>query len=374
MTGRAPILLTKEADVSTDATSAVDSLPVHLRDLDPAWIQHCLRGAGLDGVEVTDVRAEPMAIAGAMADMARLRLGYARVVDGAPPTLIAKIRAADEQRQALDLAMGLFAREAHFYAGFASSIPARSPRCYGVGDGSTTPLLLEDLADLRIGDQVAGLRVSDAEHALAALAALHAQYWEDLPADREWLASPTDPAFAGAIVQMVTSGAAELGARYRERVPDGVAAIERLAPHWGEVLTRCAEGPQTLIHNDCRVDNIFFDGASPVFVDWQVPAVSRGVQDVGNLLAGSMDITDLREHWERLVRHYHAHLVDHGVRGYGVDECLEHYRQTILYPVGQGMALLGVLDRGDDRGLAEAAVLRPLLHCTDLDSFSTVRP
>ncbi|OHU98349.1 oxidoreductase family protein [Mycobacterium talmoniae] len=118
---------------------------------------------------------------------------------------------------------------------------------------------------------------------------------------------------------------------------------------------------------------MFFDADGiPVFVDWQMIGVSRGTQDVGNLLAGSMDIDDLRQHWERLLRRYHDRLGEHGVRDYPWQECVSHYRQTILYPLGQGIALIGALAQADDRGLADVALLRALTHCHDLNSFDTV--
>jgi hypothetical protein len=315
-----------------------------------------------------------MSIAGAVADMARVRFTYDPEGPEGPATAIAKIRAADEQRLGMDQVMGLYAREAHFYGRFADRAVLKSPRCYGIGDGTATPLLLEDLAGLREGDQVAGLAVADAERLMDALADQHAAFWESPVRDEDWLASPTGGVFADMVVQLVASGVDALAERYGDRAPAAaVEAVQRLAPRWGEVLEACARGPRTVIHNDCRLDNVFFDhDGSPVFVDWQTVGCSRGTQDVGNLLAGSMNLPDLREHWERLVRRYHDRLVERGVGGYSWDDCVTHYRQTILYPIGQGVALIGALDRGDGRGLADAALLRSLLHCHELDSFATM--
>ena len=97
-----------------------------------------------------------------------------------------------------------------------------------------------------------------------------------------------------------------------------------------------------------------------------------GTQDVGNLLAGSMDVEDLRASWEPLLRRYHDRLCGQGVRDYTWGECVRHYRQNILYPLGAGIALLGHLDIGDDRGLGDAIVLRALTHTADLDSLAAV--
>lgn len=356
-------------------SDAVDSaVAPSLRALEPRWCERELRSRGFPGVSVTEVRSESMAVTGAVGDIARVRLWYAAGSPAGPASAIAKIRAADEQRSAIDAAMHLYERESRFYTGFSDRVRLRSPRCLGVGDGSTTPLLLEDLAYLRAGDQVAGLAVADAERVIDALADQHAAFWNSPVCQEPWLVSPTEPALAGAIAHMVGSGVPVLRERYADRAPSGaINAVERLAPRWLDVLHACAEGARTVIHNDCRLDNLFFEAdGTPIFVDWQMIGVSRGTQDVGNLLAGSMGLDDLRQHWERLLRRYHDRLGEHGVRDYTWQECVSHYRQTILYPLGQGIALIGALAQADGRGLADAALLRALTHCHDLHSFDTV--
>jgi aminoglycoside phosphotransferase (APT) family kinase protein len=274
----------------------------------------------------------------------------------------------------MDSAMGLFHREGCFYAELADTVPVAKPVSYGVGDGDTTPLLLEDLAALRMGDQMDGLTLEDARTLMDALADLHAAFWEKPDIQADWLASPAEGVFAGMICQLVASGAPALAERYSERAPAEVlAAVAEAAPDWQRVLTRIAEGPQTLAHNDCRLDNLFFDDAgTPVFIDWQLAARTRGTQDVGYLLAGSMDSGQLSANWEDLVRRYHDRLMANGVAGYSLDECIHHYRQTVLYPLGAGMALLGAMDIGDGRGLGDAIVLRCLNHIAELDSFEAV--
>lgn len=315
-----------------------------------------------------------MAFRGAVADMARVRLEYDSSGDPGPSSVVAKIRGTTEVQAGMDAAMGLYEREARFYRDLAGEVPVVTPRCHHIGDGTATPLLLEDLTELRIGDQMKGLAPADAERLIDALADLHACYWGSPVVEQGWLLSPGGGAFAGMVAQLVSSGVDALRARFGDRAPGRVLdGIAQAAPRWHEILGRCAEGPATLVHNDCRLDNIFFRATGdPVFVDWQVVARTRGTQDVANLLAGSMDVEDLRASWERLLRRYHDRLRERGVRDYGWGECVDHYRQNILYPLGAGIALLGHLDIGDDRGLGDAIVVRALTHVTDLDSLATV--
>lgn len=339
-----------------------------LARLDAAWLSEAL------DTPVAGLAVEPVAFTGATTDMARLRVTYADGGAG-PRTLIAKIRGTGDVQRQMDQAMGLFEREARFYETFADQVPVNAPQCFHVGDGDATPLVLEDLAGARMGDQMVGMPPADAEAALDALADLHSAFWASPQLGEPWLAAPGAGTMAAMITQLVSSGAPALAERYAGRgLDDVLVKVAEHAPQWGErVLARCAEGPQTLVHNDVRLDNLFFgaDGR-PIFIDWQVLARTRGTQDVGNLLAGSMDSDDLAVHWEPLLRRYHDRLVAGGVRGYSFDECAEHYRVNVIYPLGAGMALIGMMDIGDGRGLGDAICIRCLSHVRDLDSFGAL--
>jgi aminoglycoside phosphotransferase (APT) family kinase protein len=239
-------------------------------------------------------------------------------------------------------------------------------------------MLLEDLRGLRMGDQVVGLDRGDAERLVDVLADMHAAFWEVEPpgGDASRLVSWTDPVLGAMVTQLVTSGVATLRERYQGRVAAGVLdAIEEVAPDWGKVLARCAEGPQTFVHNDFRLDNVFFDqDGEPVVIDWQLAGRCRGTQDLAYLLSGSMATEALHDCWDSLVRRYHARLSAAGVRGYDLEQCRFHYRQSLLYTVAPGIAMLGQMQLagGDARGLADTLVLRTLTHAADLDAFATL--
>jgi hypothetical protein len=342
--------------------------------LDRAWLGDVLADGGHTTAAVTELHVEPVAFAGATTDMARLRVAYGDTGEPGPTTMIAKLRGVTPLQSQMDQAMGLFGREGRFYTELANQVPVRTPVCYHVGDGDRTPLLLEDLGRCRMGDQMDGMTVPDAQAVLEELADLHAAFWESDRLTEPWLASPGEGVFAGMIVQLVASGAPMLVARYGDEAPSAVlSAILDKAPNWGDVLAKCAEGPPTLVHNDARLDNLFFaqDG-TPVLIDWQLLARSRGTQDVGYLLAGSMDTEQLAGNWERLLRRYHDRLQAHGVTGYSFDECVEHYRQSVTYTLGAGMALIGDMDIGDNRGLGDCILVRCLRHIDELDSFATL--
>lgn len=346
-----------------------------IRRIDPSWYSEVLRRSGDSEAAVTGVEAEAMAFAGAAADIARVRLTYDESGAPGPASVVAKMRGADEVRAAMDAAMGLHDRETRVYSELADRLPVATPRCYHAGDGTETPLLIEDLGAERMGDMMGGLSLEDAERIVEALADLHASHWEAVPeGTAEWLVNPGEGSYPATLAQLVAGGAPVLSERLAGQVGDGVlAAVAEHASRWDEVLRRCAEGPPTLGHNDCRLDNIFFraDG-EPVFVDWQIAARIRGTADVANLLGGSMDAELSGESWAPLLRRYHDRLCERGVSGYSWLECVDHYRVSALHSLVTGIALIGSLDSTDERGVGELTALRALRHVEDLDSFEAL--
>ena len=339
----------------------------------PQWLSDVL------GAAVTGVETEPLSVASAAGELARLSLTYDSAEAAGPATMIAKAPGSTDIQRMMDAAMGLFARERFVYGEVAGALPVRLPRCYHPGEpDKEEPMLLEDLRGLRMGDQVAGLEPLDAERLVDRLADLHAAFWETDPpgGDASRLVSFADPLFGAMLTQLVTSGVGALRERYEGRVSPGVLdAIEEAAPEWASVLQRCAEGPQTFVHNDFRLDNIFFEpDGEPVVLDWQLAGRCRGTQDLAYLLSGSMATDALRECWERLVERYHARLLAAGVVGYDLEECRFHYRQSLLYTVAPGIAMLGQMQigGGDARGLADTLILRTLTHAAELDAFATL--
>jgi hypothetical protein len=340
-----------------------------LSALDPAWLDSVLGAGG----SVTGITAEPLAITGATTDLARIRLHYAGDPTG-PESVIVKLRGTSEVQQQMDGALALYAREAQFYSELASSVPVRSPKCFHVGDGTSTPLVLEDLAGLRMGDQVAGLSVAEAEILMGTLAALHASHWESPALAAPWLLRHDEGAYPGLVGMLVGSGAPALEKQFGERTPEPVLrGVLALCARWTDLIVANAAGPQTLVHNDCRLDNIFFDtDGTPTVIDWQIVSRTRGAQDVANLLAGSVRADDLSAHWQRLLQLYHSTLRLHGVDGYSFDELLDHYRANVFYPLGAGLALLGAMAIDDARSLGDEIVARCLRHIEEIDALTAV--
>jgi len=348
--------------------------PVPRLTVDPNWLTAQLGAGGhLDpGDAVATIALEALTFVGATSDMARARITYRATASRGPSSLIVKIRGRDEVRRQIDATLQLFARETHVYRDVAAQLPIRTPRAFAFGDGDATPLMLEDLGHMRTGDQTQELAVEDAERCVDALADLHAAFWDTASLSDPRLMRPHSPPYTAMTAQLMASGVARARAQFAGDFP--AAVLEALPEHpddWSALLSQLEDGPLTLIQNDCRADNLFFTSeGAPVFVDWQLAAAARGSQDLANLLAGSLAPKDLSVRSHELLMRYHARLRAGGVTTYSFDELLHHYRQSVLWPLGQGLALLGALSDGDSRGVGQRIVRRALGHAVELDTFA----
>ncbi len=342
--------------------------------VDPGWLTEQLiaRGCLEADNEVREVTMEQMAFIGSTSDMARARLAYRTSAPAAPNSVIVKTRGRDDARVQLDALLGLFDREAYFYNELAPRLPLRTPRAFGIGDGHATQLVLEDLGGLRTGDQSKDLALADAERCVDALADLHSASWDSADLDDPRLMRPQSPDLAQVNAGLMASGVQVARSILADEFPR--SALDRIPEdpdEWSAMLVQLGKGPLTLIQNDCRADNLFFasDG-EPVFVDWQIASAARASQDLANLLAGSLSGNDLTHGVPGLLSRYHTRLIANGVNGYTFDDLYGHYRQSVVWPLGQGLFLLGMSEATDGRGVGRRIVRRALGHAIELNSFA----
>ncbi len=168
------------------------------------------------------------------------------------------------------------------------------PECYygrcGRASGRML-LLLADHSNDRQHDERAGCPLEDARQAVTALAELHREHW-GMKA-RAW---PTGiPPAAVDFFTMFATG--------KER-----AAARRLC----RATWRQCNRPQTLLHGDARVGNIFFARSALLF-DWQATRLGLAAFDVAYFLTLSLTTQDLLRHEAELVDLYHATLTADGV-------------------------------------------------------------
>ncbi len=319
------------------------------------------------------MQAEPVGT-GQVSDSYRLRLTYDGPA-GLPPTLIAKVPAADPASRSAARTFRTYEIEARFYDQLAPGLPVALARCYYAAydaDPDEYIVLLEDLSPAAPGDQLAGLQPQDAAAAVAELAALHAAGWDSTElAALPWLnrSSPEATALLAAAIADLYPGFRE---RYAEQLEQGtLALIEDFLPHAGSYLAATDE-PRTIVHGDFRADNLLFGRVRPVVLDWQTASFGAATGDLSYFLASSLPVAARRQYEEALVRRYHAGLQSRGVE-LSWHDCWTGYRRHAFS--GIVMDIIAAMfvqqtDRGDKMFATMAR--RHARHALDLDALGTL--
>ncbi len=347
-------------------------------DLSPEWLTVHLADAGLlGGSQVAHFNVEPVGT-GQMGDSFRIHLETDPPGDTAPPSIVGKFTAADEQSRATGVSMRTAEVEVRFYQQVAPTLAARIPACHFADVDPTTArfvLLLEDLAPCRVGDQMAGCTVDEAALALEELAKVHAPRWADPALERlEWL-NRRDALVLDTLSAVFPALYAGFVDRYGERISDRVRRVgDGFFPRIGDYLHHRA-GPATVQHADFRVDNLLFDppGSPVAIVDWQTVTWGPGSADVAYFLGASLAVDVRRANERALVRHYLEAATAWGVVGYGFDDLWLDYRRHaysgLVMAVGAAMSVART-DRGDEMFLTMAE--RHAAHVEDVDAGSVL--
>jgi hypothetical protein len=325
----------------------------------------------LGGTVVTAVAATPVGT-GQVSDSYRLSLSYDGPAD-MPPTIIAKVPAADAASRTAARAFRTYEIEASFYSQLAPGLPVALARCYYAAydpGPDEYVVLLEDLAPALPGDQLAGLHPDDAAAAIRELAALHAAGWDSSElAALPWLnrSGPDGAALLAAALN-------DLYPRFRERYasrlePGTLSLIEDFLPKVSSYLAASDE-PRTIVHGDFRADNLLFGATRPVVLDWQTAGFGSGTADLSYFLASSLPVAARRQYEETLVRRYHAVLTSRGAV-LSWHDCWTGYRRHAFSGIVMDI-IAAMMVQQTERGDAMFAAMarRHARHALDLDALA----
>lgn len=343
-------------------------IPTDFDQATPAWFTEVM---GVDDT-VTEVSWERIAEGvGLLGRLARVRLAWAG--GAGPDSVIVKLPTEIPEMVEQALMFGFYDREVQFYSRAGAITAVRTPRCFHVeAAADTVPfvIVMEDLADARVVDQLAGCSLDDALKVARAAARLHAPLWGK-PELHElaWLPAVDGPLYSAA--QPVLQAAAPVFAqRWGPVIGDeAVDLAMRVADNLNAFQARAAEGPLTMCHYDLRLDNLLFDDANDdvALIDFQLMGTHRGPFDLAYFLGWSMTPEQRRRHTEAVLDEYTDQL---GRQGVAVDRVWvgDVYRESMLGVVAMGV-LSGVdavteHERGD--ALIEALVLRSSIAAADV--------
>ncbi len=325
----------------------------------------------LGGAAVSAVDAVPVGT-GQVSDSYRLSLTY----DGPaalPPTIIAKVPAADAASRNAARAFRTYEIEASFYSQLAPGLPVSLPECYYSAydaEPDEYVVLLEDLAPALPGDQLAGLHPDDAAAAIRELAALHAAGWNSSElAALPWL-NRSGPDAAALLAAVITDLYPAFRERYADRLEPGtLALIEDFLPRAPGYLAARDE-PRTIVHGDFRADNLLFGRERPVVLDWQTAGFGAGTADLAYFLASSLTVAARRQYEEALVRRYHSAATSRGAE-MSWHDCWTGYRRHAFSGIVMDI-IAAVMVQQTDRGDAMFAAMarRHARHAIDLDALA----
>ena len=363
-------------------------IPERLDDLTPEWLTAVLRESGelAPSARVTAATRETLGEGeGFLGDLARLTLDYEG--EAGPATMIAKLPKL--ANRAMGELLGAYERESCFYDELAADLPLSTPRMYyGAFDrdpaserqevalklADRTPrflnarmmrlglwvsgrkkrryiLLLEDIGDAEGGDQLRGVPPERCAAVLAAIARMHAAFWNSAGlGDRFWLV----PFDIDARVRhgLFANSAPVFRERFAAIVDEAFGrALSWAVAHGVEAVRRLQRGaPATLAHCDLRLDNVAFRDGEPIVFDWQLVRRGPAAYDVAYFLSGACpDLTRADE--GELLRGYLAALEAAGVQGYAFEAFERDYHLGLLTAM-QTLTTQDVVDMGDGRGAA----------------------
>ena len=429
-------------------------IPASLAEVDAGFLTRALREAGVLGdADSAGVRTFDTRIigegAGFMGEVARISLQYTAadpvVVLNAPASVILKIPTASRNRGIGQL-LGVYEREIRCYACLQTRLGVRTPRVYFAGLSvadkpervlklarlvnrlplwgvklayllinflmqvqataganwlvSKLPsggrvrrkyvLLLEDLGDLRQGDQVAGCSRQDVLTVLDGMARLHANFW-DSPVldDYPWVIPMRDGAMAAQVVYL--KALPHFLAAYEDSLTaHHLTLLHWLRAHGVELIEAISVPPLTLLHGDFRLDNLCFAGKTEdhdeeiVLFDWQTLLRGSPGMELANFLGASIELgsqlrktpTDTQSSMLALVDYYGRKLREYGVE-IAPDRLHWAYQAGMLLHLHRIVPaqFQQVLDLSGERGqqLMTIWVRRVLSHLDGIDADQLMR-
>ncbi len=355
-------------------------LPRDAAALTPEWLSAVLRDGGMLGPDarVAGCHAVPLGAGGGLIGVvAKATLTYEGDAGTAPRMLIAKFPSPVAANRAVADTYDMYGREVRFYKHLSATTRLPHPRCYFAAqalDCSDFVLLLEDLGDRRIGDQVAGSGLDDAEIVIDAMAEFHADSFgrTDEP-QYEWVTSHANEAQIAGMEAGFAMGWPRFQNELADCIPSRVRTWgERVGPRTRDILTRLCRGPQVIAHADFRLENMFFatkpEHPPLAIVDWQSITRSSPGQDLAYYLTQSVRLDVRRAHERALLGRYLDGLRAHGVRDYSASQLWHDYRLAALYLLDYAVTIAGTLDLANERGAAIARALSER-SCVALDDL-----
>ena len=360
----------------SSVSAGTDGIPRSIEAINLAWINHTL-SERFPGASVTSM--ETLGGDSGTTERCRIGLDYAPGARpaGAPDSIFVKFRPPGLTERLFGNILALGPNEVGFYRDIAGDLPVRAPECYCARDGGGEfVLLLEDLASKgaefrTIADPIS---LDEAKAVVAALARLHASFWEPprLAIRFPWLRSPDRNPNAAIERFLCASAHRPTLARFSHLLPESLRRGAHQIHKKRKALERYwVDGPLTLIHGDPHLGNLYFVDGEPGFFDWQVLQRHQGIRDLAYFVVLSLETEVRRAHERDLVHLYQDTLRDCGVSDEDIDpeQAWEHYRSFSLYAY-LGTSVTTSMSDLQPKHIAELGLKRAATAVDDLDALA----
>jgi aminoglycoside/choline kinase family phosphotransferase len=355
--------------------------------LDTAWFTNMLRTNGqlTSDQSVAGITSVRIGEGAGMASLLwRFTLAYeesngattnALNAPDAPSSVIVKLATDDAHRLFIMQSAKFYAREVLFYQQLAADAPVRVPGCLHAeieAETSLFLLVLEDVGELRHVDQLSGCGFDDAIGAIRTLAKLHAHYWEKDLGDLATTFLPMNDGFNQFVVPMLHQQSWPAARNARPDLwPENVSTfLDDFVDKVPQILDGLM-GPNTLIHNDFRVDNLLWDGDDIVVLDFQMASIASGMLDFAYFVGQSIPKEIRQERFDELLDAYLSELAANGVL-LDREVAIDKYRRALVFGFMWPLGLMGSYDTLEPRGreLAQTMLDRHLAAVSDVDALA----
>ena len=295
-----------------------------------------------------------------------------------PDHLFLKFTPHNYLQHVMMLVFELGTREVFLYRTLGDELPVRSPRCFAARVDSLrgrNMMVLEDLSQTaRFRDIRDPATANEAEAVVDAMATQHAAFWctDRFAGDLELLTTRFSPAalVLGDAVRRRFLG--NMKGQAADLVPERIKRQGRIFfERSADIDAFWASQPQTVLHGDPHLGNLFFEGDTPGFIDWQVAKAGAGVRDVAYFATASVEPDVLRKIERSLVERYATRLEALGVT-VEVDQLWPVYQAGVTDFYTSAVAASEAGERAQDPGVTRVGVERAVAAIEAHDSFTVL--
>jgi hypothetical protein len=270
-------------------------------------------------------------------------------------------------------------KEIHFYRDAAPSISQFVPHAYAAlwdARRGHSLIVLEDLAarGCTFPDTAKPCTPDQAHEVAVALGQIHRMFLASprFKGDLAWFAHQRNP-WTSMEGQLVRSFLRRLPGRFNALIPDDVRRSSQvLVERPGALHASLRRFPRTLIHNDSHPGNMYFDGTTPGFYDWQNVSYGPAIHDIGYFMMFGLETEDRRKHERDILRTYLESLRAGGDDAMEWDMAWQGYRLVAATGYTSAVYTASFGSRLQREEIVTPSLHRAVAAVRDLETFEVI--